>query len=282
MDTIIKVKGLTKTYADIKVLNNATLSVEKGETLAITGENGSGKSTLLQLISGLLLPSDGTVEKMGYDIRIGYVPEQFPTSIRFTASEYLFHLGRIEGYSRDYLQKRIKELLVQFRLSQPEELKIKKFSKGMKQKVGIMQALLSEPDILILDEPLSGLDPESQEDLESILYGLKSDKLSMLLSCHDKKLLERVVDRVIVLQKGHIVDDYSIPDPPTQGYVKIETAIQHMDIDFINKLDGIVEKKYDGNILISYVKPSESDQIIAGFIEKGLSIKSVNMDDELN
>lgn len=282
METIIEAKGLTKSYKDIKVLNDLTFSIKKGETLAIIGENGSGKSTLLQLIAGLYLPSEGIIEKIGSPIRIGYVPEQFPSNIRFTVSEYLYHLGRIEGISKLVLQKRIRKLLVQFHLTQSEGMKIKTFSKGMKQKVGIIQALLSEPDILILDEPLSGLDQAMQQHLESILYGFKSKGLTMVLSCHSKKLLQRVANRVIVLHKSQIADDYMTADFPIQEYVRIEVVTHRENIDFIKQFEGIIETKFVEDHLILSAKSSISDHVIAKLIENGFSINSVSILDGVN
>lgn len=277
MEQLIEVKGLMKVYSDFKVLNNVTFSIEKGETIAIIGGNGSGKSTLLKLVARFSLPSQGSIKRGDQNTRIGYVPEKFPHEIRFTPKDYLYHLGRIQGIPKANLQQKINALLQQFHLVEKQDTIIHTFSKGMKQKVGIMQALMSEPDILILDEPLSGLDLASQQDLEAILYNLKSSDLTIILSCHEKKLLQRVADRVITL-KNHQIDRQEYLGGNAKPTIKIEATYKNIDFGFLQQIDGVlqVELNEPAQIVQLEVNPAMSDDLISTLIDKGLSIESVN------
>lgn len=141
MVALIEAQDLTKTYV-ANVLYNLSLSAEEGEALAIRGDNGSGKSTLLKLLAGLIKPTNGIVKRAYSGMIIGYVPEKFPHHVHFTAQQYLYHMGRIQGLTKPALQDRILSLLHQFHLDGQQTEAIHTFSKGMKQKVGMIQALL--------------------------------------------------------------------------------------------------------------------------------------------
>ncbi|GGJ99973.1 ABC transporter ATP-binding protein [Lentibacillus kapialis] len=280
MATLIEVQELTKTYFT-RIFSNLSLSVNEGEALAIRGDNGSGKSTLLKILAGITKPTHGTVKCMNPDTMIGYVPENFPYNIRFTAEQYLYHMGRIRGFSGSTLQNRISSLLYQFHLGDQRTNAIGTFSKGMKQKVGMMQALLEESDVLLLDEPLSGLDLDARNDLESILYRLKSDGLTILFTCHDKKLLNNIADRVIVLGNQRIQSEY-VPAKKSRFHVKIEADTNDQNLDFLDEIDGIISKKQTGNgdLLLMDVERSASDRLLLTLIQHGISIQSLRREDE--
>lgn len=154
---LVELKGIQKKYGKSLILDNIDLSIPEGEALAIVGGNGTGKSTLLKIIAGFISHTAGTIQRKEH-IQIGYVPEHFPEGIRFTLEDYLYHLGRIHGLSTKYVKDKIPLLLERFHLLHARHSVVRNFSKGMKQKTGIMQALLTDVHLLILDEPLSGLD----------------------------------------------------------------------------------------------------------------------------
>jgi len=280
MATLIEAQKLTKIYVT-KVFSNLSLSVNKGEVIAIRGKNGSGKSTLLKIIGGITKPTYGTVTFMRSDTIIGYVPEKFPANIRFTAEQYLYHMGKIRGFSDSALQSRISFLLYHFHLNNQQANAINTFSKGMKQKVGIMQALLEEPDVLLLDEPLSGLDTGTQNDLESILSWLKSRGLTILFTCHDKKLLNSIADRVITMGDQQIQSEY-VPVSESQGHVKIEADIKDQNLKFLNEFNSVIRNKQtDNNDILSLdVEPSASNRLLLALIQNGISIRSVYREDK--
>ncbi|WP_246494295.1 ATP-binding cassette domain-containing protein [Lysinibacillus agricola] len=169
MNTIMEIQNISKQYRGKKILENATFSICANQIIALVGKNGSGKSTLLKIIAELVEADSGSIVKHRQTLKIGYVPEVTPSHILFTPEEYLYHMGRIRGMPKEQLQQKINDLLELFHLQDARNIRIDNFSKGMKHKVLIMQAMLEDTDLLILDEPLSGLDPKAQSDLEETL-----------------------------------------------------------------------------------------------------------------
>lgn len=206
MRVLLSLQQVNKKYNHRLVLNSVNLDIYERQSLSIVGHNGSGKSTLLKIISGIILPSSGTVVKKRESIRFGYVPEKISYHLPFTPSEYLYHMGRINRLSKPYLTKRIQYLLNLFSLDDTKDSRMNKFSKGMQQKINIMQALLTKVDLLILDEPLSGLDPAAQQEFENILQQLKKN-MTIIFSCHEQKLLNKVADRILTLNHQTICRD---------------------------------------------------------------------------
>ncbi|GAB4074133.1 ABC transporter ATP-binding protein [Barrientosiimonas marina] len=280
MTTLIEAQELTKKYS-VRLFSNLSLSVNHGEVLVIRGNNGSGKSTLLKILAGITEPTHGTIKRMKPDLIISYVPEKFPDDIRFTAKQYLYHMGRIQGLTKPELQDRISSLLRQFRLESEHANAIHTFSKGMKQKVGIMQALLAKPDILLLDEPLSGLDTGTQDDLESILYQLKLDGMTILVACHEQKRFNSIVDRGIILGDQPIQSEY-YPAGELPHRVIIQADTNAQKLDFLYGIAGVIDKEPidDGDVIRLDVEPFASDRILLALIQHGCSIQSLHTESE--
>ncbi|ONK23492.1 hypothetical protein BLX87_10835 [Bacillus sp. VT-16-64] len=165
MRILVELEKVNKNYKKKQVLREISLSIEENQIIAILGGNGTGKSTLLRLIAGIEQPSSGRIIYSDKHIRIGYVPERFPKHLRFTPREYLYYMGKISGISKENLQERIEHYLQRFQLETLNNQRIMELSKGNIQKVGIIQAILNDPELIILDEPLSGLDYQAQQDL---------------------------------------------------------------------------------------------------------------------
>ncbi|QPR70199.1 ATP-binding cassette domain-containing protein [Lysinibacillus macroides] len=157
------------------------------------------------MLAGLSDPDDGMIIPSTQSLKIGYVPEITPAHILFTPTEYLYHMGRIRGMAKQELIARINELLKLFYLEDAQDTRITYFSKGMKQKIMIMQAMLEETDLLILDEPLSGLDLQTQNDLEETLRSLKQQGLTIVLTCHETKLLDHLVDTILMIRDKNVI-----------------------------------------------------------------------------
>lgn len=242
---LLELKEIQKKYDKQLILENIHLSIPKGQAVAIVGGNGTGKSTLLKIIAGFIHPTAGTIYKES-NIKIGYVPEQFPEDIRFTLEDYLYHLGRIHGLSKEHLQSKIPSLLGIFHLQHANHSVIRNFSKGMKQRTNIMQALLSDVDILILDEPLSGLDPKSQQKLEHILLALKEQGITILFTCHEKQLLVSFADRIVTIANHTIAEDkLLVTDIIQQEHIYIEATVPHtFSIPELQKQPGYVHVMY--------------------------------------
>jgi len=184
------------------VLNKLSLSIHRGEVIALLGRNGSGKSTLLKVISGLSPIEAGERRSALPYKRIGFAPDRFP-KLRFTAEEYLRAMCKIRGMKPAQSEQRVDELLELFRLPSNSG-RLRHYSKGMLQKVNLMQALLEEPELLLLDEPLSGLDDRTREELTEALAGLKGKGISIVYSSHELHLAQRIADRTVRLTEGEI------------------------------------------------------------------------------
>lgn len=204
MKKIIELEKITKNYNGKVVLNNINLDIFENQLLAIIGPNGTGKSTLLRIISGLSTASSG--KRVVYnkeEIKIGYVPDRFP-KLNFTPEEYLYYMGSLQGLSKEFIRERSEELFTIFNMQNMKDTRIKYLSKGTIQKVSVMQAIMDKPDMLLLDEPISGQDSEAEKVFIDILEQLKEKGISIILACHEMYLVERLADRVINIINGQI------------------------------------------------------------------------------
>lgn len=273
MEKVITLENVTKKYDGKVILNSINLDIFKNQLLAITGPNGTGKSTLLRIISGLCSTTSGKriIYSSQKDIKIGYVPDRFP-KINFTPKEYLYYMGRLQGLSEEFIKKRSSELFNLFNMANMQNTRIKYLSKGTIQKVSIVQAIMTEIDLLLLDEPISGQDCESEKVSIDILEQLKKRGISIVLSCHEMYLVEKLADRVVSIRNGEIESD---------KYKKQQRDC--MKICF--KLDKTIETSLknvidlyeeEGNRAI-LVDKSFSDDTILKLLGLGANIISVNL-----
>lgn len=278
MKMMMEIQNISKQYKGKKILENACLSIYAHQIIALVGKNGSGKSTLLKIIAGLIDADSGAVIKHQQSLKIGYVPEVTPSHILFTPEEYLFHMGSIRGMATKQLQQKIDNLLEMFHLQESRNIRIIHFSKGMKQKVMIMQAMLENTDLLILDEPLSGLDPKAQSDLEETLSILKDKGLSIVLTCHETKLLQHLVDTVFVIQNNKIIQTDSLNSNQTQhnrlifdigDLALLENLYPFLDILEQNQLNS------DHFEIVTVIKLEDTNRILEDLLRKNVSIKQL-------
>jgi len=278
MKLMMEIQNISKQYKGKKILENACLSIYAHQIIALVGKNGSGKSTLLKIIAGLIDADSGAVIKHQQSLKIGYVPEVTPSHILFTPEEYLFHMGSIRGMATKQLQQKIDDLLEMFHLQESRKSRIIHFSKGMKQKVMIMQAMLENTDLLILDEPLSGLDPKAQSDLEETLSILKDNGLSIVLTCHETKLLQHLVDTVFVIQNKKIIQTDSFSSNQTQHNKLIfEIADPALLENLLSFLDIQQQNQINSNHfeIVTVIKVEDTNQILEDLLRKHASIKQL-------
>lgn len=199
-DTLLRAQGLTKAYGAKTILRGIDLSIGRGQCVAFIGHNGSGKSTLLKVLAGLASVTAGHIERPAR-LRVGYVPERFPPTA-LTAARYIAHMGRIEGLTDAAVRQAAGALFADFYLDGLTDTPMKHLSKGTLQKVGVVQALLAPHDLLLLDEPLSGQDVASQRVfVRKVLERLRAGE-TILLSCHEPYLVNRLADTVYAIENG--------------------------------------------------------------------------------
>lgn len=210
---MIKVEGLTKRYARYVAVDHISFEVEKGQIVGFLGPNGAGKTTTMRMLTCYMPPTEGSAEVAGFDVidkpmevkrRIGYLPETPPLYPEMEVSEYLDFVGRIKGVPKSSLKARINEAMEKCAVTDVRNKEIGKLSKGYRQRVGLAQAILHNPDVLILDEPTAGLDPHQIMETRDLIKGLAGDH-TIILSTHILPEVEQTCERVVIIAKGKLV-----------------------------------------------------------------------------
>ncbi|WP_435120298.1 ABC transporter ATP-binding protein [Amycolatopsis thermoflava] len=245
---MIRLLGVGKRYGDVPVLTGVDLEVRPGTVVGVVGANGSGKSTLLRILAGLSRPTSGTITGRP---RVGYVPDRFPASTRMSALAYLRHLGRISGAS----EVDPRGLLDRLALAGGPRAPLRQLSKGNAQKVGLAQALLTEPDLLVLDEPWSGLDPDAHGVLAEIIAETSARGASVVFTEHrDERAHAHATEvhrltggvlttvdraaRVVLRGSGDVDLPGVVATRRTGDHVELTVAAQHTDELLLKALNG--------------------------------------------
>ena len=208
----LTVKNVSKNYKNKTAINDVSFTLTKG-VIGLLGANGAGKSTLMRMMCGILSPSNGeitydraSVNEKSYRNILGYLPQDFGYYPDFTALDFLLYMSALKGLESKEAKKKSLELLELVGLSDEKMHKIKTFSGGMKQRLGIAQALLNDPEVIILDEPTAGLDPKERVRFRNLIKDLGKDNI-VLLSTHIVSDVEKIADRIIVIKEGSVVFD---------------------------------------------------------------------------
>ena len=218
MPVILEARDLSKNYGPFQALQGVSFALEPGEVVGFLGPNGAGKSTTMKILTGFVAPSGGTAMIAGHDLiadplgcrrSIGYLPEELPLYLDMTVSGYLDHVARLKGVSASARRREVVDAMDAAWLGENAHRHLRKLSKGNRQRVGVAQALIGSPPILILDEPTSGLDPTQVANFRDLLKRL-SERHTILLSTHILSEVEASCDRVVVVHRGRTVAAESI------------------------------------------------------------------------
>jgi ABC-2 type transport system ATP-binding protein len=212
-ETLVEVIGLTKSFGSIKAVDNISLSVNRGEVLGFLGPNGAGKSTSMKMITGFLTPTSGTIKISGNDISvnpieakasIGYLPEGAPAYGEMTPLNFLSFVAEVRGIDNSARASRVDEIIDKIHLERVAHQPIDTLSKGFKRRVGIAQAILHDPEILILDEPTDGLDPNQKHEIRALIKEMAADK-AILISTHILEEVESVCTKATIISNGGVI-----------------------------------------------------------------------------
>ena len=215
---MITVKELTKRYARNTAVDHISFQVEKGQIVGFLGPNGAGKTTTMRMLTCFLPPTSGSASVAGFDVleqafevkrRIGYLPETPPLYLEMRTTEYLNFVGKIKGLRGPELGKRVDFVLDRCALTDVKEKVLGKLSKGYRQRVGLAQAIIHNPDVLILDEPTAGLDPKQINETRDLIKSLAGDH-TIILSTHILPEVEQTCERVVIINKGKLVATDSV------------------------------------------------------------------------
>jgi ABC-2 type transport system ATP-binding protein len=268
---MIEIKNLTKKFGSATILDGISFSVNKGEVLGFLGPNGAGKSTTMKIITSFWSPNGGTVEVDGIDVskdsiaarrKIGYLPETVPLYDDMRVFEYLKFVAQIRGIEKDQIQSRVKEVIKKCGLEKVFRKPIEELSKGYRQRVGLAQAIIHNPEILILDEPTTGLDPNQIVEIRDLIKTIGKEK-TVIFSTHILGEVSATCDRVIIINNGKIVGEGSPSELASKAgsreliYVKIKGPKDEV-ANKLKAMEGVKNVEY---------KDMENDNIFGFEIE---------------
>ena len=259
---MIKVENLTKKYGELAALDGVSFEMQEGEVIGILGPNGAGKTTLLRILVMFLEPTSGKVEIDNLDLgnplyqqdiksKIGYLPENAPLYEDMTVWEYLSFTGKMQGIKKNNLSEKILNVLEKCGLKDKQNTEISILSKGYRQRVGIAQALIHDPKIVILDEPTTGLDPNQRIEIKDLIKEIGKSK-TVILSSHVLSEVQATCSRILIINKGKIVAD----DTPerlenknrSQSMINVEVdELRDNIIPRLKLIEGIREVEISGN-----------------------------------
>lgn len=255
-EPIITIRGLEKSFGTKDVLKGINLDVQKGQIIGYIGPNGAGKSTTVKIMLGLIEQYTGEIKIFGKNIsngnveykkKIGYVPETAEIYDNLTGREYLTFIGELYGLDYDVADEKAKKLMELFNLEEVYDLRISSYSKGMRQKVLVISSLLNNPDILFLDEPLSGMDANSVMVFKEVLAELVSQGKTIFYSSHIMEIVEKISNRIILINNGQIVADGSFDQLKEKS---MEGSLEGI----FNELTGFNEHKEIAEEIVSIVQ----------------------------
>ena len=263
MSLAISVKNLSKTFKDFKAVSDVSFDVTENKVVGFLGPNGAGKTTTLRMIVGLSKPTAGEIEINGEKMEFGnsatnkvfsYLPELPSFYSWMSGKEYLDYIGKIFSISDDARKKKITELLKLVNLTDFKDKKIATYSNGMKQRLGIAQALLNDPKVLIMDEPVSSLDPIGRREILSIIENLKKS-MTIFLSTHILSDVDRICDDIIIINKGKIVVTSSLSE------LKEKYAKPILEVEFSSDPNGLEKDLKSEKWLSRYEKNGNNIKI---------------------
>jgi len=282
---MITVKGLTKRYAHNLAVDGISFEVPKGQIVGFLGPNGAGKTTTMRILTCFLPPTAGSATVAGFDVleqpmevkkRIGYLPETPPLYPEMEVDEYLTFVGKLKGLRGAELRQRVEYVLERCAVADMRKRLISKLSKGYRQRVGLAQAIIHNPDVLILDEPTAGLDPKQINETRDLIRALAGDH-TIILSTHILPEVEQTCDHVIIINKGKLVAIDTVHNLQNRARggesVLVEVASADGDLD-----QATVQRRLEQVVGVSRVVPKQSQGTRAVFEVESLKERSIRAD----
>jgi ABC-2 type transport system ATP-binding protein len=266
--TVLQVSHLTKDYTSVRALDDLNLEVMQGECFGLLGPNGAGKTTLIKILLNLIASSSGTAAIFNQPVtrdsireKIGYLPEKVRMYGFLTGREFLDYQGKLYGMKHRRRKEQVEACLKTAGMYEDRSRKIGEYSKGMVQRIGLAQALLNSPELLLLDEPAAGLDPISNKEMRDILLKLKEKGVTIFINSHLLSEVEMVCDRVAILHRGRLVRTGTKQELTAKGEV-IEFTLEGISDSLIEKIQEIATQvKVEGNCIT--INPKDSNTISA-------------------
>jgi ABC-2 type transport system ATP-binding protein len=287
----VETRGLTKDYlvgsfvrTKKRALDSLDLEVEEGEIFGLIGPNGAGKTTSLKLLMGLVFPSAGDARILGKPLddaemkqQIGYVPEQPYFYDYLTGRELLDYFGQLFGLSRAERGRRSGELLEKVGMSAAADVPLRKYSKGMTQRIGIAQALVNRPRVVFLDEPMSGLDPIGRREMSLLIRELRDSGVTVFFCSHILSDVEQLCDRVAILNRGRLVESGPLSRIIDVSLRALEVVVEGMTPEIESRIGSLQSSRRQGTTShLSFRDREEFDRALPLLLENGVRLVSLN------
>ena len=289
--TVIQTINLTKDYEvgsfsrkKLRALDHLELVVEEGETFGLIGPNGAGKTTTLKLLMGLVFPTEGEAKILGKPIgcrdaksEIGYLPEQPYFYDYLTGRELLHYFGQLFGLGRSERRRRVEELLDKVGMTESGDVALRKYSKGMIQRLGIAQALLNRPKVVFFDEPMSGLDPIGRREMTLLIRELRDSGVTVFFCSHILSDVEQLCDRVAILNKGKLVELGRLSEILDVSIQTIEVEVENLSEALAAEILGKTRKieKSGTRARIVFARREDFDAALGPLTDGGARLLSV-------
>jgi len=285
---IIETNGLTKDFrmgirGKVRALEEVDLAVEEGEVFGLLGPNGAGKTTLVKILLGLTFPTRGKATIFGSDVndfrvrsRVGYLPENHSFPQYLNGGQVMDLFGQMSGLEKKIRKEKTIELLKKMKMDQWAKMKMRNYSKGMAQRLGLAQAMLNDPDIIFLDEPTDGVDPIGRQEIRSVLLDLRKKGKTIFLNSHLLSEIEMVCDRVAILDKGRLVAQGKM-DELTNDVNRYRIRCRGMGPELFGAIGRMTLSRNmeDGRLDIKVESVGQLNQVIDVIRKEGLLIESV-------
>ena len=272
---MLHIEGLTRRFGDTLAVDDVGFTVTRGSMTGFVGGNGAGKTTTMRMIMGVLQPTAGTVSWQGREATVadrrtfGYMPEERGLYPKQPILDQLVYLGRLQGRSAAGARRSGLELLERFGLGERTTDKLESLSLGNQQRVQVAAAVIGEPDLLVLDEPFSGLDPQAVDSMADLLREHTARGVPVLFSSHQLDLVERLCDHLVVLSRGRVVADGSVDDLRRRGRVRHRLVVA-TDAGWVRDLPGVQVVDVDGpTALLDLERPALTDTVLAEALSRG-------------
>ena len=274
-EPVLTFDRVSKRFGANEVLKGVSFTLRRGECVALTGLNGSGKTTLLKLAGGLSRPTSGAVRTHA-PVKTQYIPESFPR-LNISARNVLRSFGRMEGIGKAELDEKTAGLLREFHLAEESGNPLRTYSKGMLQKVSVLQAFLGRADVLLLDEPLSGQDAQSQETFTNLSRSLLSAGMAVLLACHERHLIRALADTVYEIRDGSL-HEAGIPAETGVDIYLFETPGGGFEVP--EGIEGVLKAGKEGRLLSLAVRRGTGDGMLRRMLDAGCGLRGMRHEED--
>ncbi|MDP4230180.1 MAG: ABC transporter ATP-binding protein, partial [Bacteroidota bacterium] len=265
----------------VPALQGVNISVQRGEIYGLLGPNGAGKTTFIKCLLGIVFPTGGAGHILGMPLgsikakeRIGYLPENHRYPLHLSGEQVLSYFGKLSGVGHATLNARIDETLALVGMSEWRTMKVRKYSKGMMQRLGLAQALINDPDLIILDEPTDGVDPVGRKEIRDVLTHLRERGKTVFLNSHLLSEVERISDRVAIMRQGEVITEGSV-ESLTSKKNQYDIRVEAVSLDSAKLVLGsVIQSETDGMIHAEFMSTEELNAAIDKLRRQGILIES--------